>query len=444
MDEVINNGDRTVSGIAGRVVACTVLAGLAALFYAWYGNRHHYFDLHIYYDALTWWAGGRNLYDYARPDPVQGALYFTYTPFAAMIMRPMVLLPFGGVAVLFTVATIALLAQTTQLTLRTALPAADRKSSWWLTLAVVPAVLIIEPIRENLTLGQINMLLVAMVLVDFCYALPRHRKYAGIGIGLAAAIKLIPAIFIVYLAVTRRWRAFTVSVVSAAAATLLSAAIAPRESWLFWTSALWDSDRVGQAFYTGNQSIKGLLARLVAPSPPSTVLWCVLAATVTIVGLLRAVRAHRAGNDLMGVTLIGLTAGLISPITWPHHIYWFIPAMILLLVHARGWATRRRILLWSGLATLYAALIWGTVSFIVWGDAEATPTTTPRDFLLRNLFVLCSLLLLLTLPTAAPLARATRMPTGPAPLPAPPPIPKPDLGTPEPSRRSARMRYSAA
>ncbi|GAA4595085.1 alpha-1,2-mannosyltransferase [Actinoplanes octamycinicus] len=398
MGAVISNLGHSLPGSRRRAVICSALLALAVLFYGWYGNRHHFFDLHIYYDALTWWADGRSLYDYARPDPVQGALYFTYTPLAAMVMWPMVLLPFGWVAVLFTVATVGLLAQTTYAIFRTALPSATRSSAWWLTAAAVPALLIIEPIRENLTLGQINLVLIAMIMFDFCYALSRHRWYAGVGIGLAAAIKLIPAIFIVYLAVTRRWRAFGVAVASAAVATLLAAVIAPRESRFYWTSALWDSDRVGQAFYTGNQSIKGLLARLVAPAPPSTVLWAALVAVVTVAGLYRAVKAHRAGHDLVGVTLVGLTSGLVSPITWPHHIYWFIPAMILLLLHARGWPARRRFVLWGALAALYAALVWGTVSFLVWTGAEATPAVTPHDFLLRNLLVLCSLVLLVTLP----------------------------------------------
>ncbi|WIM96526.1 glycosyltransferase 87 family protein [Actinoplanes oblitus] len=418
MSAVIDNVSRTFPGPARRVMICSALLGLAVLFYAWYGFRHHFFDLHIYYDALTWWSEGRNLYDYARPDAVQGALYFTYTPLAAMIMWPMVLLPFSWVAVIFTAVTAGLLVPTTYWIFRSALPSATRSSSWWLTAVTVPLVLIIEPIRENLTLGQINMVLVAMVMFDFCHALPRRRGYAGIGIGLAAAMKLIPAIFIVYLAVTRRWRACGVSIAAAVGATLIAAAVAPRESWFYWTSALWDSDRVGQAFYTGNQSVKGLLARLVAPTPPSTLLWGGLVLAVTIFGLHRAVRAHRAGNDLMGVTLVGLTSGLVSPITWPHHIYWFIPAMILLLVHARGWAARPRVLLWSGVAALYAMLVWGVVSFVVWPGAEDVPTAGPRDFLLRNLLVLCSLALLIVLPTGVPSAATStpdRQGTRPAP-----------------------------
>ncbi|GIF12503.1 glycosyltransferase 87 family protein [Actinoplanes teichomyceticus] len=409
IDDTVRRRPRT----ARRIATCAALALSAILFYAWYGNRHDYFDLHIYYDAMTWWADGHELYDYARPDEIQGALYFTYTPFAALLMLPMAAVPFPVVAVALTAVTVALLVWTTYRIHRDARPAAGRAASWWLTGAAVPLLLVIEPIRENLTLGQINILLVAMVLFDFCHAVPRGRAYAGIGIGIAAAIKLVPAIFIVYLAVTRRWRPFAVSAATAAGATGLAAAVAPGESWFYWTTAFWDTSRVGHTFYTANQSINGLLSRVTAPEPPSRLLWAALAATVAVIGLRRAVRAHRGGHDLLGVTLVGLTAGLVSPITWPHHVYWFVPALILLAEHAHAVAGWRRRLLRGGLVASYGVLFWGVVSFVTWGSREAEPATEPRDFLLRNSLVLGSFLLLVSLPV--PAARPAAGDRSPAP-----------------------------
>ena len=52
--------------------------------------------------------------------------------------------------------------------------------------------------------------------------------------GLAAAIKLTPAIFLLYLLLAGKRRAFLVATLSAAAATLVSAAIVPRASLDFW------------------------------------------------------------------------------------------------------------------------------------------------------------------------------------------------------------------
>src|SRR2546429_8835219 len=62
----------------------------------------------------------------------------------------------------------------------------------------------LEPLRLTAELGQINIVLLVLVVVDL---LALRRKWSGIGIGLAAGLKLTPALFIVYLLVTRRFPA---------------------------------------------------------------------------------------------------------------------------------------------------------------------------------------------------------------------------------------------
>ena len=117
----------------------------------------------------------------------------------------------------------------------------------------------------------------------------RGRRWAGVGIGLATAIKLTPGVFILYLLVTRRWRAAATAIGAAAAATLVAAALFPDQSREFWTSALWDTNRVGILEYVSNQSLRGLLARLPLGAVESKV-WLVL----------RARRARRSGRGGCG------------------------------------------------------------------------------------------------------------------------------------------------
>ncbi len=61
--------------------------------------------------------------------------------------------------------------------------------------AVVAAGLVLEPVYHTLFLGQVNVFLLALVLTDIWRV--AQGKRAGAGIGLAAAIKLTPAIFVV-------------------------------------------------------------------------------------------------------------------------------------------------------------------------------------------------------------------------------------------------------
>ncbi|BCJ70805.1 hypothetical protein CS0771_03490 [Catellatospora sp. IY07-71] len=375
-----------------------VLAVLAACAIGFWRLRvtHDFFDLKIYMSAVWWWGDGHELYDYAQPDRVQGALYFTYPPFAALLLFPFGLLPLGVTQTLFTLGTVAAVVVTTYWLLA---PLA-RKQGWevWYAVAVaVPLVLLIEPLRETITFGQINMLLILLIMMDLLVLGPRGSKWTGVGIGVATALKLIPGLFIVYLLVTRQWRAAFTAMGAAAAVTLVAAAIAPRASWDFWTGALWDTARVGRLDYTGNQSLQGMLARLVAPEQPAKWVWLLLALLVLAFGMWRAARAGLAGDPVTGLALTGLLSGLISPITWPHHLYWFVPAIVSLIAAATQSTGGRR---WGWLAFaagVYAVCVIGVVSLVDWGVA-AVPTDTPGLFLARNAYVLLSLALVAFLP----------------------------------------------
>ncbi|GAA1402689.1 glycosyltransferase family 87 protein [Catellatospora coxensis] len=383
-----------------RVLTVIAVLALAAVAFWRLRVEHGFFDLKIYMSAVNWWGDGHDLYDYAQPDRVQGALYFTYPPFAALLLFPFGLLPLGVTQALFTLGTVAAVVVTTYWLVA---PLARRQGwpAWYAVGIAAPLVLVIEPLRETITFGQINMLLILLIMMDLLVLGPRGSKWTGVGIGVATALKLIPGLFIVYLLVTRQWRAAFTAMGAAAGVTLLAAAIAPRASWDFWTSALWDTARVGRLDYTGNQSLQGLLARLVAPEQPAKWLWLLLALAALGFGMWRAARAGLAGDAVTGLALTGLVSGLISPITWPHHLYWFVPAIVTLLAAAQRAQAGRR---WGWLAFaagVYAVCVIGVVSLVDWGVA-AVPTDTVGLFLARNAYVLLSLVLLAFLPINRP------------------------------------------
>ncbi|MEU8159536.1 glycosyltransferase 87 family protein [Micromonospora parva] len=398
-------GGRTVR----RLVAVVALSAVLPALYL-PGLVHDFFDLKIYMSAMDWWRVGHPLYDYVQPDRVQGELYFTYPPFSALLLWPFGLLRLGATVAIFTALTVLAVVLTTRWLV---MPVIDRHGlpqTFTLVTAVL-LVLAVEGIRETITFGQINMLLVVLILADLLFAVPRARRWAGVGVGLATALKIFPGIFIVYLLVTRRWRAAAVASATAAAATLLAAAIAPRDSWRFWTHELWTTERVGRTDIVGNQSLFGLLSRFTAPEKPDRLLWLLLVAVVAGYGLWRAARAARAGDPLTGLTLTGLVGSLASPITWTHHIYWFVPAVVLLADAAlsanRPDEARRRRWLAALAVGITALTIYGVVTFQAWGVAPVR-TRDPLDFLLQNTYVLLSLLLLVALPVRSRLRAENR------------------------------------
>ncbi len=285
-------------------------------------RRNGYFDSKVYYGAIQFWfRDGGMVYDWLRPGTPYG---FTYPPFAGLAMAPMAVLPFGAVVVIAVAATVL----TTALLVHwLAGPLAKRLGgpAWFGFGVLVCLAIAFEPVRETITFGQVNTLLLALVAGDLLLGLGKGRKWAGVGIGLATAIKLTPGVFILYLLVTRRWRAAATAAGTATAATLVAAAIFPDQSREFWTSALWDTNRVGVLSYLSNQSERGLLARLPLGE------W---EARVWVVGVLATLaywawRVHRSPDDIVGgLALTGVLGCLISPVTWIHHCVWLLPAII--------------------------------------------------------------------------------------------------------------------
>jgi alpha-1,2-mannosyltransferase len=208
-------------------------------------------------------------------------------------------------------------------------------SPWWSTALAVPLVFALDPVRETVGYLQVNLFLAVLVLADVL-ALRRGRRWAGVGIGLATAIKLTPGLFIVYLVLTRRWRAAATAVAAVVAATAVAHLSDAPTSTRFWTSVLWDTSRVGHPDYTENQSLMGLFARLAWPGQPNRILWAVLVLALLVLGMWRATVAFRRGDELVGITLTGLTGNLISPISWTHHLYWVVPALLVLVDVAAG------------------------------------------------------------------------------------------------------------
>ncbi len=311
------------------VLPVTVAAFASWVFGEIMGQHHSQFDLRLYYDAINYWRSGHDLFSYSQPDPVNISLGFTYPPVAAVLMSPMAWLSYPVVLLLSLTAIIASAATFVYLILRERIRL-PRPLLFAVAGVATAFAFTLEPFRQTLSFGQINVYLSLLVLVDLLVLGRRNSKWTGVGIGLATAVKLTPGIFIVYLLLVGRWRAALTAIGTVVAANLVSAMVAPTETWRYFTSLVWETSRVGFLDTTMNQSVNGLLARLNAPLAPDRVAWLVLAGSLAVFGLWRARRAAMAGDELAGLTLAGLVGVLVSPVSWVHHIVWVFPAMLLL------------------------------------------------------------------------------------------------------------------
>jgi len=264
----------------------------------------------------------------------QIALPFTYPPFAGLVMIPVALLPWSLAVALWTIASIASLAVIWRLCL-TELPA-DRRGrvhSAVLT-AVVAVSLLLEPVRETLGYGQINLMLCALVMYDMLAA--RHVGSRGVWVGLAAGLKLTPLVFLGLLLVTRQWRALINAVAGFAATVLLGFVFAPRAAVDYWTSLVFDPSRIGGLFFAGNQSWNGFLTRITGHLHGGGPLWAVGALVLAAGGLWLSRTLWRHADRLAGLSVCALIGLLCSPVSWSHHWVWVIPLGTALLTSTRA------------------------------------------------------------------------------------------------------------
>lgn len=281
-------------------------------------------DIDVYRAGARAFLEGDNLY--TRSYEVGGiALPFTYPPLAAILFIPVALVPYPVALVGWTLASAVLLWWCLVIVLRHAVPAVNHRviATW-----ILPLALLAEPVRETLGFGQINIILMALVLADTLTRRPWLPR--GVLIGLAAAIKLTPAVFILVFLVRRQWRDAAVTFLSGVGFTLAAALVSWRNSWTYWLDTLTDTGRIGGEAYASNQSIRGVLARLAEPGEQvDRLLWLVLvigALGLIIVAMLRA-------QTMLATVLLASTAALLcSPVSWSHHWVWLIPVAVTLLL----------------------------------------------------------------------------------------------------------------
>jgi alpha-1,2-mannosyltransferase len=99
----------------------------------------------------------------------------------------------------------------------------------------------LQPVMWNMTWGDVNLVLMAIVFLDL--SRPDGARFKGIGVGLAAGIKLVPGIFILYLLLTKRFRAAAMSVAAFVVTVGIGFLVLPSHSRIFWSGGVADADR---------------------------------------------------------------------------------------------------------------------------------------------------------------------------------------------------------
>jgi hypothetical protein len=289
-------------------------------------------DLHIYYGAVETVQSGLPLYGYV----AENGGPFTYPPFAALLLQPVTLLPEPTLRLLWLMLTVAAIAAIAMVAGRGFTNVAGRRP---LAVACAACALLLSaPAQSNLRFGQVSVFIVLLALADAVGLTP--ARYRGVLVGLAAAIKLTPLLFVVFFLIARRPRDAVRAIATFAACALLAAVVLPHDSWTYWTTTMLQTSRIGDLASLGNQSVHGMLMRAGMSPQSLPLLWAALIALVCGVALLRARRIAVDGEPVRAAVLVGCATVAASPVSWTHHQLWTVLAAMLMIA-AQG--TLRRV-----------------------------------------------------------------------------------------------------
>lgn len=323
-------------------------------------------DSSVYRSGALAVLNGEALYEHLSATPSWAVdLPFTYPPIAAVLFLPLAALPTQIVWTVFAAGT----ALGVGAVLR------------WTT-GRVPSLLLLalafslEPVWRTIGFGQINVLLMAVVVFDL---LRGATRTSGVLIGVAAAIKLTPLIFVLHLLVTGRVKEAGRAMATFGGLHLLGFLLLPADSIRYWGSAMIGGNNATGNGYIFNQSFSGAVQRLTSGAVWAPVLAVALSVCCVVVAAIMARRTHLRGDRLGAVLITAFCGLLVSPISWSHHWVWVVPLM--------AWLSRERTsplaspISWSHhrVWVAWAVFTWWSL-FIPSGNA-----------LLDNLYVLAAL-----------------------------------------------------
>ena len=298
-------------------------------------GRFDRIDIDVYRLGAQMWRNGGSLYaSGSMPFTTDGIwLPFTYPPFAALSFLPFTAVPLVVAGTVMAVVTLIATVVGTAIVLR-ALRIGSDGNRVWIVLAVSTVALWTNPYWMTLGFGQINVVLLVLVAVDLLVLGPRGSRWHGVLIGVAAAIKLTPLAFVLWLLVRRDGRAVLRAVGTFAAAAVIALVWAPSDSVRYWSHTVFHTDRIGDLAGGINQSVNGMWIRLLGSGGGEQLVWVASVVVLTTLAWVAISRARTVGGDVLGVCVTAVWAVMVSPTSWAHHWVWSVPAVLALAAAA--------------------------------------------------------------------------------------------------------------
>ena len=198
-----------------------------------------------------------------------------------------------------------------------------------------------QPALATIRLGQVSVVIGALLVLGWRQLRRGEDARAGVAIGIAAGLKLFPLVLLVSLAVRRR-RAFTAAAVTVSAAAVLVTLFVGADAWAEYAAA---ARLIARSFEAAPNNLS-IVVRLAALFPRALVPLLHAAAAITAVSLTLALTRGAQGLDarlrLFDVEFASFVtlALLLSPVAWHH--YAFMLALPIAVLIATAWTRENR------------------------------------------------------------------------------------------------------
>jgi len=290
-----------------------------------------------YHTAVVLRSGGM-IYD------VQAPLFTGYDnpPLTAILTTPLTLLDLQSSIRLFFGLNTLLLATSVALIFITRKEYLLTYPYWMIAVALV---LNLDPVLDSLLLGQLDAVILLLIVTSF-YAYRQGRDLvAGSSLGLATMIKFSPFLLILYFLLKKQLRVFASAVAATLVIGILSLTLAGFDVHKVFVAEVLPTLLAGSA-QMDNQSLNGFFNRLflngkfitdlmeVPPIPQARLL--TLGSSILLVGiaafLVHKNLASRTGTRFdLEFSLIVVALPLLSSIAWHHYMTWYVLPFLVLL-----------------------------------------------------------------------------------------------------------------
>ena len=384
----------TARAVINRRAAVLVVGALGVLAFelawllVWAPNA--WLDLRVYRAGTAAWLAGQEPYAHRL---TRYSLWYTYPPASLLVLGFLNILSFAWTKILWWLVNVAAIAGSLYIAARAQGVARSRRLVAGVVVGTCLAALVLEPLRTSLYAGQVEPLLMLAVLADL-FVMPKRLR--GVLIGLVAAVKITPLIFLPYLALRRDWGGLARAGGTFAGVTGLVWAFAPGISRAYWIHDVFVPGRIGRPDFGSNLSLYGLFSQLVTGHAVLLALWAVASALVLLC-VLTIVRRSSADQPLLAVVAVAIAGLLVSPVSWSHHWVWLVLVPVLLLTGADEIPAFVRRMLWGGVLLGVASPYWWSTSgwvsgvgraivvvwfaalLVTWSWSLRAPRSTPRE-----------------------------------------------------------------